>query len=157
MRMSDEMIEAVEIEETAIAELKYNEIKKQETARVPIHPDKEERIGNYAAGVFINAIPGTGGIITTIARRVGCSWATAKKYISNMPTVRQAYQDECETAIDMAESILMKSIQEGDVQSAKWYLERKRKEAYSLKAELKLNTRNLQEMSDDELLAIIEG
>lgn len=81
----------------------------------------------YSAQTFINAIPGTGGIISAIARRVGCNWHTAKRYIEEYPTVRQAYDDEVEALIDMAESILIKSIQEGDPQDAKWFLARKGK------------------------------
>jgi hypothetical protein len=51
--------------------------------------------GNYTAAQFIAAIPGTGGIITTIAARIPCAWHTAKKYIEKWPTVKQAYDDEC--------------------------------------------------------------
>ena len=42
---------------------------------------------HYTAKQFIEAIPGSGGIVSTIARRVGCNWYTAKKYIDNYPTV----------------------------------------------------------------------
>jgi len=159
MKVTDGMIEVVETEEGEIAEAKYAKEKAIEKAKElsVVHPDKDERIGYYAAGVFINAIPGTGGIITAIAKRVGCSWSTAKKYITTMPTVRQAYLDECETATDMAETVLMKAIQKGDVRSARWYLERKRGEVYTRHTELQINAKNMQEMSDDELLAIIEG
>ena len=79
----------------------------------------------YTAKKFIDAIPGSGGIISTIAKRVGCEWSTAKKYIYEYPTVLQAYQDECEAVTDMAESVLIKSIREGDSADAKWWLSRK--------------------------------
>ena len=81
--------------------------------------------GLYTAEQFIKAIPGTGGIITSIARKVGCEWNTAKVYIEKYPTVKQAYQDECERINDMAQSILMKSIKDGNTQDAKWWLSRK--------------------------------
>ena len=83
--------------------------------------------GKYTAQDFKTAIPGTGGIISTIARKVGCDWTTAKKYITTMPTVQQAYQDECESVLDMAEGVLMKGIKGGDTADAKWYLSRKGK------------------------------
>ena len=39
-------------------------------------------MGNtYKTQQFLDAIPGTGGIITAIAKRLGCSWHTAKKRI----------------------------------------------------------------------------
>ena len=81
--------------------------------------------GNYTATVFIEAIPGSGGIISTIAKRVGCAWHTAKKYITEYATVQAAYQDECEAITDMAESVLLKAIRDGDISAAKWYLSKK--------------------------------
>lgn len=78
---------------------------------------------HYKAEQFISAIPGSGGIVTTIAKRVGCEWHTAKKYITNYATVTQAYTDECEKVLDAAESVVVGNIVESkDVQTAKWYL-----------------------------------
>lgn len=77
----------------------------------------------YRAQQFIDAISGSGGIITTIAKRVGCSWHTAKKYIDGYATVAQAYADECEKVLDAAESVIVGGIvEEKDRQIAKWYL-----------------------------------
>ena len=76
----------------------------------------------YKAQEFIDAIPGTGGIVTKIAAKVGCSWHTAKKYIDNYATVQQAYAAECERVLDAAESVIIKKITEEDEQTAKWYL-----------------------------------
>ena len=84
----------------------------------------------YKAQVFIDAIPGSGGIIATIAERVGCAWNTAKKYIEEYPTVQQAYKDECEVINDKAESTLITAIEGGDVSSAKWWLTKKRKQTF---------------------------
>ena len=81
----------------------------------------------YTAKQFINAIPGSGGIISTIAKRVGCDWHTAKKYITEYVTVNQAYEDECEEINDMVVSVILKSIKEGNTQDAKWWASRKRK------------------------------
>ena len=78
---------------------------------------------HYKAQDFIDAIPGTGGIVSTIAKRVGCSWHTAKKYIDNYATVRKAYVDECESVLDDAEEVIVDDIRiNKDVQTAKWYL-----------------------------------
>lgn len=84
----------------------------------------------YGAKVFIKAIPGSGGIISTIAKRVGCTWNTAKKYIEEYATVQEAYQDECERVDDIAESTLINAIEGGDVASAKWWLSKKRKQTF---------------------------
>lgn len=93
------------------------------------------RSATYTAEQFIKAIPGTGGIISTIAKRVGCDWHTADDWLRNKPTVNRAWQDEREAVADMAESVIVKNMQEGDVQTAKWLLERLRKETYSPRQE----------------------
>ena len=81
----------------------------------------------YKATDFISAIPGTAGIIDTIAKKVGCDWHTAKKYIDEYPSIMQAYSDEVERVSDMAVAVVIKAIKEGDTATAKWYLTKKRK------------------------------
>lgn len=81
----------------------------------------------YSAQDFIDAIPGTGGIISAIARKVGCDWKTADSWVNGFPTVRRAYDAECEAMLDLAESVLLKNIKEGDTSDAKWYLTKKGK------------------------------
>jgi hypothetical protein len=81
----------------------------------------------YTAEQFVKAIKNSGGIITTIAARVGCDWNTARKWITTHPTIQAAYQNECETVSDVAQSILMTSIKDGNTQDAKWWLARKRR------------------------------
>ncbi len=76
----------------------------------------------YKASDFIDAIPGSGGIITTIARRVGCDWATAKKYITEYATVRQAYENEKQAELDFAERNILKAVHDGDIPTSRWYL-----------------------------------
>jgi transposase len=87
--------------------------------------------------LIIEAIHGSGAILNTIAKRLNVSWHTAKKYCDEYEETRQALQDETEKTIDMAESTLLKSIESGDIQAAKWYLSTKgKKRGYSEKLEL---------------------
>jgi hypothetical protein len=81
----------------------------------------------YKAQDFIAAIPGTGGIVTAIARKVGCAWNTAKRYIETHPTVQRAYQDECESILDLAEAKVISAIKDGDSQMIRYYLSTKGK------------------------------
>jgi hypothetical protein len=81
----------------------------------------------YTAAQMIAAIPSSGGIVSTIAKRVGCDWHTVKTFIDTYPTVKAAYDNECEKVLDMAESVLLKNIENGDSADAKWYLSRKGK------------------------------
>lgn len=82
----------------------------------------------YKAQDFIAAIPGTGGIVTAIARKVGCAWNTAKRYIETHPTVQRAYQDECESILDLAEAKVISAIKDGDSQMIRYYLSTKGKD-----------------------------
>jgi hypothetical protein len=79
-------------------------------------------MGKYTAQQFITAIPGTGGVKTAIADRVGCDWHTADKYIAEYPTVAQAYEDECNRVTDKAKHNIIKAVHGGDLQTSKWYL-----------------------------------
>lgn len=81
----------------------------------------------FTAKQFIEAIQGSGGIISTISRRVGCTWHTAKKYIDEYATVNQAYQDECEAMLDLAESSALKLIKGEDGPMIRYYLSTKAK------------------------------
>ncbi len=66
--------------------------------------------GTYTAQQFIDAIPGTGGIMTAIAKRVGCAWNTAKKYCYKYPTVTKVLEDEREGTLDLAETIFLDNL-----------------------------------------------
>ena len=79
---------------------------------------------------FIQAIPGTGGIIATIAKRIDCDWHTAKKYVTEYATVKRAYENECAGIDDLAVSTVIKAIRDGDVATAKWWLGKKRKSEF---------------------------
>ena len=81
----------------------------------------------YKAKQFIDAIPGSGGIITTIHKRVGCDWHTAKKYITEKPTVRRAYLDECEAILDLGETALYQAVREREAWAVKYLLATKGK------------------------------
>jgi hypothetical protein len=62
------------------------------------------------------------GIISAIARKVDCEWNTAKAYIDKYPTIKQAYDNECQTILDMAETGLYKAIREGKDWAIKYIL-----------------------------------
>lgn len=76
----------------------------------------------YTAEQFIKAIPNTGGIITAIARKVGCDWYTAKRYITGHASVKRAYDAERETIKDVVESSLITKAKEGEAWAVKYYL-----------------------------------
>jgi len=76
----------------------------------------------YTARQFINAIPGSGGIISVIARKIGCDWRTAHRYCTEYSTVRLVYEAEREGVLDLAETKLIEAIRDGDMAAIKFYL-----------------------------------
>jgi hypothetical protein len=118
----------------------------------------------FSADQFIAAIAGSGGIVSTIAARVGCTWYTARRYIDDHPTVRAAYDAERETLVDAAESVLVRNVQiaqakqrEGesaDTSDVKWILSRLGKDrGYTERTEIRIE--DVRKLSDDELRAIV--
>ena len=76
----------------------------------------------FKAEQFLEAIPGSGGFVTTIAKRVGCSRKTVYAGIANYPTVKQAVQDEKDALKDMAENELLRQIKEGNTTATIFFL-----------------------------------
>lgn len=79
----------------------------------------------YSAKDFIKAIPNTGGVISTIAKKVGCTWDTAKRWIETSPTVKKVYDNEVAVVGDMALSNVIKKIEDGHLGASFWYLSKK--------------------------------
>ena len=82
---------------------------------------------NYENTTIKKAIEDSGGIISTIAERLGCEWHTAKKYIESSEELKAAYDAESESVIDLAESKLIENIQENDNTAILFYLKTKGK------------------------------
>ena len=82
----------------------------------------------YSARKFVEAIPGTGGIISDIADKVGCKWHTAKKYIDEYQTVKDAYDEELARVNDIAKNNIITAIKRKDLQTSKWWLQVKDKD-----------------------------
>lgn len=71
---------------------------------------------------ILKAIKGSKGIITQVSKRLGVSWSTAQRYVNSNEKTRQAFQDERESILDLAESVIHTSISNGNTQDAKWLL-----------------------------------
>ena len=76
----------------------------------------------------MKAIDGSGGIMSTIATRLGVAWATARLYVNNWDETKALYEIENERVLDLAETTVLNSIKGGEVQDAKWLLSRKGKQ-----------------------------
>jgi hypothetical protein len=58
----------------------------------------------------IEAIKGTGGIVSVIARKLGVDWETIRAMIDRHPSVKAAFEVERESVLDLSESVLMQNI-----------------------------------------------
>lgn len=76
---------------------------------------------------LLEAIRNSGGIYSTIARKLDIAWSTARIKVEADPVTKQAYEDECERVLDLAEATIIKSVEGGDTSDAKWLLARKGK------------------------------
>ncbi len=81
----------------------------------------------YEKQDVLNAIKGSGAVVSTVARKLQCDWHTAKKYCKRWEETQQAMEDEGQTILDIAEKAIYQSIQDGNTQDAKWLLATKGK------------------------------
>ena len=79
--------------------------------------------GRYTAAQFIEALHKTGGIVSTLAEKLGCDWHTARAGIDRWPTVKRTWQDERAKVSDKAQSNVIKAIQDEDLPTSKWWLQ----------------------------------
>ena len=77
---------------------------------------------------IIKAIPGTSGLISAIATKLGVHYRTVLRYRDQHESVRHAIEEEKEKMLDTAESNIHVKIQEGDMDASKWFLARKGKD-----------------------------
>ena len=68
------------------------------------------------------AIETSGGIKTSIARKLKISRFTVDNYEKKYPTIRRAIQEERDVIHDKAESNIFERIQNGDLGVSQWYL-----------------------------------
>lgn len=109
----------------------------------------------YKASDFEPHIKGSGGIISTIAAKVGCSWETAERWLKTNTKLIALYDAECETILDVAESVVYGNVQAAaklqsdarkmgtaaivDSADAKWLLTKKgKRRGYGEETEVKL-------------------
>lgn len=86
----------------------------------------------YSAEKVIEAIKGTGGVKTKIARKLNVKRDTVSAYIERWPTVKEAYESERATVDDVAESVVINDIiTNQNVSTAMWWLRMKRSDEFA--------------------------
>lgn len=82
---------------------------------------------NYDIATIKKAIEDSGGLYTIIAGNLKCSWNTAKTHVEKYEETREAYLEECESVLDIAESKLIENIKDNDNTAIIFYLKTKGK------------------------------
>ncbi len=82
---------------------------------------------NYDIMTIKKAIAGSGGLYTQISKKLKCNWNTARTYVEKFKETKQAYIDECESNLDLAELKLIENINDNDNTAIIFYLKTKGK------------------------------
>lgn len=90
----------------------------------------------YSEQVILDAVKGSRGIISDIARKLGVSWFTARNYIKHYPKAVEAFEHEENAAIDFAQNKLFEKIEQGDLNAIEFFLSKKgRRKGWGSEAE----------------------
>jgi transposase-like protein len=76
----------------------------------------------YTKQQVLEAIVQSRGIVSHVARRLGCAWSTARIYIDKWEETKQALENEREVLLDDLECKLLEMATAGDLGAIKWYL-----------------------------------
>jgi len=72
---------------------------------------------------IMKAVEGSGGVVSEVARNLGCNWHTAKKYINKYEDAKELFAEEENVLIDEAKMVVKDAIVlERDIHVAKWLL-----------------------------------
>jgi len=73
-------------------------------------------------GMVLKAIEDSQGSISIVAKRLGCSWPTARNYIKKWDSTASALNEEREGTLDIAENRLVKAVDDGEPWAVKFIL-----------------------------------
>lgn len=123
---------------------------------------------DFAREQVIEAIGGSGGIMSAIATRLGCAWDTAKRYVNYWESTKQAFNNERAGFLDACESVLERNVQLAmqaqkngelaDTSDVKWVLARLGKDrGYSERREIDLRALDLSQLNETQLERLANG
>jgi hypothetical protein len=104
---------------------------------------KTKAIEKYPKSKTLSAIKGSGGIMSTVAKRLDCDWHTAEAQVKRWPEALLAMQDEREGILDMSEATIFSAVKNGDVGAARYILSTVgKRRGYSEKQEVEVSNPN---------------
>lgn len=117
----------------------------------------EERIGHslthggktaYTEEQVLEAVPGSLGVVTYLARKLKIDSRTVREYLERWPAVKTAFEEEAIRIVDLSEVVVKRNVELSertqmmngvvvDSTDARWFLSRKGKDrGYSERTEL---------------------
>ena len=117
----------------------------------------------------IAAIDGCGGIMSTVASRLGCHWNTAETYVKKWESTRQAFDNERKQFLDACESVLVQNVRLAmkrqkesqeivDTADPKWVLSRLGKDrGYTERQQIDLRAIDLSQLTESQLQRLADG
>lgn len=113
-------------------------------------------MGKPSKEAILKAIKGSGAVMSTIAKKLNVEWHTAKTYCELYEEAQQALQNENEVILDLADTGLYKSVQQGDLAAIKWLQATKgKKRGYVERQEI--TGRDGKDMINQFLIEIIDS
>lgn len=77
---------------------------------------------NFTCEQLIEAIDGSLGLLTNVARRLNCDRNTVERYVNRFPKAQEALKNEREKVTDVAEGKLFQALNKGERWAVKFYL-----------------------------------
>lgn len=112
----------------------------------------------YKVQEVIDALIEADGYVSKTASILLCSAKTVYNYSEKYPTIKAAWDNIRERRHDFVENALHKQIKEGNTTATIFYLKTQAKHrGYIERRELHVDMNKLEELSDDELRAIIDN
>lgn len=84
----------------------------------------------YKKSEVREAIKGSCGLMKNVAGKLGCSIGTVRKYLDLNKDLQELMAEEVSSTRDKAGDLIAQAIMDGDVSTAKWYLEFCEKKGY---------------------------
>ena len=69
---------------------------------------------NYTEKDMVNAATGSRGIVSVVARKLGCNWLTARRYLDKYPAAVEIEHAERDVLCDQAESVVVGLMKDED-------------------------------------------
>ena len=94
------------------------------------HYLKKNSRKKYRKSEVKEAIKGSGGLMKNVAKRLECSLGTVREYLDRNQDLQELMVQEMNATKDLANDLITQAIKDGDISTAKWYLEYQQKNGY---------------------------